>query len=475
MMDASNTSARDAIGLDRATIDAWADGLRGRVIFPEDDAYGEARRVWNGLIDRRPAFIVRCAEGADVARAVRFAAEHRLVVSVRGGGHNVAGNAVLDGAMVIDLSEMREVHVDPIGRRAHVQGGATLGDLDRETTPHGLAAPLGVVSATGVAGLTLHGGLGWLTRKHGASLDNLVSVEIVTADGQLRHASAQENSDLFWAVRGGGGNFGVVTSFEFALHPVGPDVWFAAVFYPLERAAEGLRFYRDHMRTAPEELGTLAVLWTAPEEEFIPEEARGEPVLVFLACHAGPFDQGAAAIRPFRKLEGPIADLSGPMPFVEVQQFLDADYPNGRNYYWKSSYLDALTDAAIDKLVAHTKTRPSPLTSIDVWALGGALARMPAAGTAFAQREAPILIGVESNWDEPDREQENVAWARAVVEDMQRLSDASAYLNFPGFSEEGEDQLVRAFGGHYGRLREVKAKYDPDNLFRANLNIRPAS
>ncbi len=475
MMDTPNSPPRAANEFDRATIEAWAGQLRGEAIFPDDNAYGEARRVWNGLIDRRPAVILRCAEAADVAHAVRFATEHGLLTSVRGGGHNVAGNAVLDGAMVIDLSTMREVRVDPVGRRAHVQGGATLGDLDRETGRHGLAAPIGVVSATGVAGLTLHGGLGWLTRKYGASLDNVVSVEIVTADGRLRRASAKENSDLFWAVRGGGGNFGVVTSFEFELHPVGPDVWFAAVFYPLDRAAEGLRFYRDHMRTAPEELGSIAVLWTAPEEAFIPEEARGDPVLVFLACYSGPFDQGEAAIRPFRDFGEALADLSGPMPFVEVQKFLDADYPNGRNYYWKSNYLNALTDAAIDRLVAHTKTRPSPLTSIDVWALGGAFARVPTGGTAFAQRQAPFLIGVESNWDEPDRAEENVAWARAVVEDMERLSGASAYLNFPGFSEEGEDQLARAFGAHYKRLREVKAKYDPDNLFRANLNIRPAA
>lgn len=458
---------------DSATVAALADRLRGHIITPQSSDYDEARQVWNGMIDRRPAFIVRCAGAADVAEAVRFANTHRLRVSVRGGGHNVAGNAILDDAMVIDLSEMRGVRVDPLRRTATAEGGATLGDLDHETAPFGLAAPVGVVSATGVAGLTLHGGLGWLSRKHGAALDNLLSVDIVTADGQFKRASTEENPDLFWAVRGGGGNFGIVTAFEFALHPVGPEVWFAAVFYPLERAAEVLRFYREYMPNAPEEVGTLAVLWTAPDEEFIPPEAQGKPAIVLLACYSGPFDQGEAAIRPFREVAEPLADLSGPMPFKDVQKFLDADYPDGRNYYWKSCYLDELSDATIEKLIAHTETRPSPLTSIDVWFLGGAISRTPEDATAFAQRQSPILIGVESNWDEPNQVEENVGWARTVIEDMQRVSNAAAYLNFPGFSEEGDAQLVKAFGCNFDRLKELKAKFDPQNLFRANLNIRP--
>jgi FAD/FMN-containing dehydrogenase len=458
-----------------AEIEAFAGRLSGRVIDPDGADYDEARLVWNGMIDRRPAAIVRCATADDVAAALAFAREQGLPISVRGGGHNVAGNAVLDDALVIDLTDMNEVRVDAERRTATVAGGATLGDVDKATAPFGLAAPVGVVSATGVAGLTLHGGLGWLSRKHGAALDNITSVEIVTSDGQIRRASAEENPDLFWAVRGGGGNFGVVTSFEFALHPVGPEVWFAAVFYPLEQAEAALRWYREYMPTACEELGTLAVLWTAPEEEFIPLEAQGKPAIVFLACYSGPFEKGEEAIRPFRELGEPLADLSGPMPFQEVQQFLDADYPDGRNYYWKSSYLEELSDETIAKLIAHTKTRPSQLTSIDVWFLGGALQRVPAGATAFGQRQSPFLIGVESNWDEADREEENIGWAREVIEDMQSISDAAAYLNFPGFSEEGEAQLVKAFGDNFPRLQEVKAKYDPDNVFRANLNIRPAT
>ena len=461
--------------IDHDTLEALSGRLRGRIITPDSSDYEEARQVWNGMIDRRPAFIVRCAGAADIAEAVRFANEHGILTSVRGGGHNVAGNAVLDGAMVIDLSEMRSVRVDPLRRTATVEGGATLGDLDHETAPFGLAAPVGVVSATGVAGLTLHGGLGWLTRKHGAALDNILSVDIVTADGAFKKASAEENADLFWAIRGGGGNFGIVTSFEFRLHPVGPNVWFAAVFYPLDEAEKVLRFYRDHMSDAPEELGTLAVLWTAPEEEFIPVEAQGQSAIVLLACYSGPFDQGEEAIRPFREVAEPLADLSGPMPFKEVQQFLDADYPDGRNYYWKSSYLEELSDETIATLIEHTKTRPSPLTSIDVWFLGGALQRTAEDATAFTQRHAPVLIGVESNWDEPNREEENIGWARKVIEDMQRISDAGAYLNFPGFSEEGEAQLMKAFGCNFDRLKELKTKYDPGNLFRANLNIPPAA
>ena len=475
MHDTTMTRLARAGQPDGSAVEALASRLSGRIITTDGADYEEARQVWNGMIDRHPAFIVRCAGADDVAQAVRFAREHDVLTSVRGGGHNVAGNAILDDAMVIDLSEMNEVSVDAARRTAKVQGGATLGDLDKATAPFGLAAPVGVVSATGVAGLTLHGGLGWLSRKYGAALDNIVSVEIVTADGQIRRASADENPDLFWALRGGGGNFGVVTSFEFTLHPVGPDVWFAAVFYPLEEAEAALRWYREYMPTASEELGTLVVLWTAPEEEFIPLEAQGKPAIVFLACYSGPFEKGEEAIRPFRELGRPLADLSAPMPFKDVQQFLDADYPNGRNYYWKSSYLEELSDAAIAKLIERAKTWPSPLTSIDVWFLGGALRRVPADATAFGQRQAPFLIGVESNWDEADRAEENIGWARDVIEDMQRISDAAAYLNFPGFSEEGETQLVKAFGDNFPRLREVKAKYDPENLFRANLNIRPAA
>ena len=467
------TSETARVGDD--AIEAFENGLRGRIIRPGDADYDAARSVWNGMIDRRPALIVRCAGNADVMAAVRFAGEHDLLTCVRGGGHNVAGSAVQDGAIVIDLSEMRSVRVDPARGTATVEAGATLGDLDHETAPFGLAAPVGLVSATGVAGLTLHGGLGWLSRKWGPSVDNVAAVDIVTADGELRRASADENADLFWAIRGGGGNFGVVTAFEFTLRPVGPEVWFAMVFYPLDVAKKVLQFYRDYMPTAPEELGTLAVLWTAPEETFIPVEAHGAPAIVMLACYSGPLEDGEAAIRPFRELGTPLADLSGKMPFAEVQQVLDADYPNGRNYYWKSSYLEALNDAAIDALIERTKTRPSPLTSIDIWALGGAIARMPADQTAFAQGTSPILIGVESNWDEADMAEENVGWARGVIDDMKPYESDGAYLNFPGFGEEGEDQLKTAYGANYTRLKAIKAKYDPSNLFRSNLNIPPAA
>jgi FAD/FMN-containing dehydrogenase len=455
-------------------VEALKTRLRGSLGRAEQTGYEEARRVWNGMIDRRPALIARCSGVADVMSCVNFARTHRLLTAVRGGGHNVAGHAVCDGGLVIDLSGMRSVHVDPERRTAHVEGGAKLGDLDHETQAFGLAAPVGVVSATGVAGLTLHGGLGWLTRRHGLSVDNLVSVDVVTADGELRRASAEENPDLFWAVRGGGGNFGVATSFEFRLHPVGPEVWMLLAMYPVDRAEAALRFFRSHMATAPEELGLLAVFWSAPHLPAVPESAWGSPVFIFLGCYSGPLEKGEQVLAPFRGLGSPLADLSGPTPFAEVQRALDADYPNGMQYYWKSLYLNGLDDKVIHALVRHAATRPSPITSLDIWALGGAMARVDSGATAFARRNAPFLLGIESNWEKPADSEANLAWTRGVFQDMQQFSDGGSYLNFPGFAEEGERLLRGAYGSNFDRLRAVKSKYDPGNLFRANLNIQPA-
>ncbi|HNY76879.1 MAG: FAD-binding oxidoreductase [Sedimentisphaerales bacterium] len=446
--------------------------LRGDVITAGDQAFDEARRVWNGLIDKRPALIARCAEAADVIAAVNFARGYGVPLSVRGGGHNVAGKALCDEGLVIDLSDMRGVHVDPATRVVRAEGGALLGDIDRRTQMFGLAVPLGVVSQTGVAGLCLHGGMGWLTRKHGLTLDNLIGVDIVTADGRLRRASATENPDLFWAVRGGGGNFGVVTSFEFRAHPIGPRVWFLAAMYPMPEATRILRFLEEFMREAPEELAVLGSLWTTPNDEPIPPEHRREPVIVLLGCYSGPFEKGEEAIRPLRELGEPVADLSGPMPFADVQTALDADYPDGRLYYWKSVYLPQFGEEIIDVLVEHAQKRPSPLTSIDIWFLAGAAMRVRPDQTAYARRDVPYAIGIESNWTDPAQSEDNVAWVRRLFDALRPFSRGT-YLNFPGFMEDADKLLQGAYGANYKRLQAIKARYDPDNLFKGALNIPP--
>jgi FAD/FMN-containing dehydrogenase len=348
-----------------------------------------------------------------------------------------------------------------------------LGDVDRATQAAGLAVPLGVVSRTGVAGLALHGGLGFLTRKYGLTADNLLAAEVVTADGRVLTADADHHPDLLWALRGGGGNFGVVTAFEFRAHPVGPEVWAAVVFYPVETAPRVLAFFREFMARAPDELMARAVLWSAPTEAPIPESHRGAPVVVLFACHAGPVEAGEAAVRPFREVAPPVADLSGRMPFLEVQRLFDPDYPDGRRYYWKSAYLRHLDDEAIRTLMGHAARRPSSLTSLDVWALGGAMGRVPPEAAAFAERDAPFLLGIEANWEDPAADAANVAWARAVFADAQRFSSGGAYLNFPGFGEEGTALVAPSYGANYERLRVLKAAYDPGNLFQHNLNIPP--
>ncbi|MFL7810813.1 MAG: FAD-binding oxidoreductase [Anaerolineae bacterium] len=465
----STTTLTDSV------LDAFRANLRGQLVLPGEADYAERRRLWNGMIDRHPAMIVCCAGTADVIASVNLAREHDLLLAVRGGGHNVAGSASCDGGMVIDLSAMRSVWVDPDIPVARVEGGATLGDLDHETQAFGLAAPLGVVSRTGVAGLTLGGGYGWLTRKYGLSCDNLLSVDIVTADGQLRRASPTEHPDLLWAVRGGGGNFGVVTSFEFRLHPVGPEVMLLATFYPLSVAREGLRAFREYMATAPEELFALAVLWRCPEGPMFPEEMQGQNVLVLVGVYSGPIEQGEQAIRPLREFDTPIADLSGPVPWVEAQRFFDADYPDGRLYYWKSIYLDQLSDEAIEVLVEQTLERPSADSSVDVWYLGGAYSRVGADETAIGRRDAEVMIGLEANWSEPEHSDANIQWARDAHARLHPFSSGGSYVNFGGYAEDSEEVVRDVYERNLERLAEVKRRYDPTNLFRVNHNIRPGA
>ena len=450
--------------------DALREQIRGEVIAEADAAYDESRRVWNGVIDKRPALVVRCSGNADVIAAVAFARERGLPVSVRGGGHNVAGTAVCEGGVVLDLGAMRNVFVDVDRRTVRAGGGARLGDVDHETQAFALATPFGVVSRTGIAGLTLHGGMGFLTRRLGLTCDNLLAADVVTADGRLLHADADRHPDLLWALRGGGGNFGAVTSFEYQLHPVGPEVFMAITFYPVEAGTDGLRVFREVMAQAPDELMGVALYWTAPAEEPFPPEWHGKPVFILAGCWSGPLDQAEEAVKPFREVATPVADLSGPMPFLVAQQLFDPEYPDGRRYYWKSIYLSDVGDAEAKLVGRYAATRPSALSSIDVWAFGGAMRNEPAGGSAFAKRDAPFLLGVESNWENAADDEANIAWTRELIDEASALSPGGTYLNFPGFVEEGEQLLRDTYGANYERLQKVKAEYDPDNVFRSNLN-----
>ncbi|MFC4542087.1 FAD-binding oxidoreductase [Halosolutus amylolyticus] len=464
--------AHDPIGVDE--IEPFEAALHGPVIRPSDENYDHTRAVWNGMIDKYPAVIARCRGVADVINAVNFARDRDLLVAVRGGGHNVAGSAVCDDGLVIDLSEMRGVWVDPDARTAWVQGGATWADVDHETQAFGLATPGGLVSETGVAGLTLGGGLGHLRCKYGLSCDNLASIDLVTADGDYLTASADEHEELFWGLRGGGGNFGVVTGFEFDLHPVGPEVATCLVFYPGDRLAECLRAYREYVASAPAEVSTLTTAGVMPDEELFPADAVNEPKIGVLGCYAGSIEEGERVLRPLREIDDPIADFSGAMPYVELQQLFDEDYPDGMRYHWKSLYLDGLSESAIERLAYWTDVAPSPLSTVDVWQLGGAIERADVEESAFAGRHAPFLLGVEANWERPENDDANVVWVRDCLDDMRQFSDGSVYLNFPGFLEGGDDVIRTTFGRTYDRLVALKDEYDPTNLFSLNQNIAPS-
>ncbi len=463
--------------LDEKTFQPFAAGLRGALLRPGDSGYDEARRIWNGMMDKRPALIARCSGVADVIDAVNFARTHDLLVAIRGGGHNVAGNASCDDGLMIDLSLMRGVRVDPHAGTARVQGGATWGDADRETQVFGLAVPGGVVSTTGVAGLTLGGGMGWQMRKRGLTIDNLLSVDIVTADGRLLVASETENQELFWAVRGGGGNFGVVTSFEFRAHPVGPMVALCAPFYPEAMGPTVLRAWRDFMLKAPEELGGAFLFWAVPEHPFFPKEVQGKPVVIPVAIYTGKVEEGERLVQPLRNLGTPLLDLSGPIPWTAVQGMFDPFLPKSDfQYYWKSLYLETLGEETVDHVVKLAAGRPSLNTMVIFLQLGSAVSRVGAGDTAFGRRDMGYLLELDSTWKDPKASERNIAWTRQAWSDTMRYSTGGVYLNFPGFGEEGE-KLVRSAVGpaNYERLATLKKKYDPTNLFRVNLNIKPAA
>jgi FAD/FMN-containing dehydrogenase len=473
-MEASTTTIEFAGAPLGPAANALASQLGGTLIAPGDPAYDEARKVWNGMIDRRPALIVRCADVLDVVATVRFAREQGLALAVRGGGHNVAGTAVADGAIVCDLSQLRAVELDPDRQVVRAEPGATWGDVDRATQRYGLAVPGGVVSTTGIAGLTLAGGLSWHRRAHGMTIDNLLACELVTADGRVLRASETENAELFWALRGGGGNFGVVTSFEYRAHPLGPDIAFAETMYPLEQAAEVFAGYREFVRTAPNEITADIGIWSFPAVDEVPTEQHGMPFAFIDAVYAGTPALGEEAMRPLRELAEPIGDTSRVLSYLELQSKVDAFFPAGAlRYYWKSLYMDDLSDEATKVILDWSASRPSPETLVFVRHLGGAIARVGDDATAFGDRSASFLLSIDTTWADADADEDNVAWTRAFWEDMQRFSTGRTYFAFAGQLEEGEALVRRSYGRNYERLAAVKAAYDPDNLFRVNPNISP--
>jgi FAD/FMN-containing dehydrogenase len=450
--------------------------VRGEVFVPGDRGYDEARAVWNAMIDRCPAVIVRCRGTADIVTAVTFARAHDLPISIRGGGHNVAGHAVGEGALMVDLSAMRQVSVDPIRRRAWVAGGATWGDVDGATQAFGLATPGGLISETGVAGLTLSGGLGWLRSRYGLAIDNLMGADVVLADGRLVRASADENADLLWALKGGGGNFGVVAAFEFVLHPVGPKVMFCAPIYPLEAGSGPIRFWRDFLANKCDSVGSLVEFSTIPADPAYPEAAWGKRAYTIAAVFPGDAEEGRALLRPLSE-QGPlIADLSGPMEYCAVQQVFDAVIPFGqRRCYWKSLYLSGLLDAAIDLMLERNASPPSPNTLSSIWNFGGATARVDAAATAFGDRSMPYMLSIDAIWDAAEDDVSNIDWTQHFWSQMQPYAhEGRIYLNFAGLGEDGEALTRKTFGSNFERLASIKKTYDPGNFFRFNQNVTPA-
>jgi hypothetical protein len=449
------------------------DGFRGRLIGPDHADYDMARAVWNGAIDRRPRLIARCIGAADVVAAVRFARDHDLEIAIRGGGHNVAGTAICDDGMVIDLSAMRAVRVDSVNRVAWVQAGALWGDVDRETQAHGLATTGGIVSHTGVAGLTLGGGVGWLMRKHGLTVDNLLAAEVVTADGELQRASADEHPDLFWALRGGGGNFGVVTSFEFKLHSVGPSVLAGPILWDAGDVGNVLRFYRDFISRAPDALGTVVRLGTAPPLSDIPADLRWRPVVMVGTCYAGPIEDGERLLRSLREFGTPLLDLIAPTKYVGFQSAIDSTVVHGWHYYWKSTHLPELRDDLIDVIAEHAFSCSSPRSYVAMFHLNGAVSRVAEGATAFGNRQASHAITLDGVWrpgeDFNDRE---TAWVRKFFAALGPFRQG-VYVNFLG-GDEDPGRVREAYGDTvYARLVDVKTSYDPHNVFHHNQNIRP--
>jgi FAD/FMN-containing dehydrogenase len=455
-----------------AELETLRKSLRGPACLAGEAGYDEARIIWNAMIDRRPELAIRCAGAADVMQAVRFASRNDLPVAVRGGGHNIAGNAVGDGGVLIDLSAMKSVRVDPAARRASVGPGATLGDVDKETQAFGLAVPTGINSTTGIAGLTLGGGFGWLTRPFGMTIDNLLGADVVTAEGELVHASETENPDLFWALRGGGGNFGIVTQFEFRLHPVGPEVFSGLLIHPFEAASELLKGYRRAVAEAPDRLTTWAVMRKAPPLPFIPAEWHGREVLIFAACFAGSNAEGEKAVAPLRALGKPIADVLGPHSYVAWQGAFDPLLTPGARNYWKTHDFTELSDGAIGAIAEAVPRLPGPECEIFIAHVGGAMARVPAEATAYPHRNAHFIMNVHTRWRAAAEDNSCIAWARALYEATAPFATGAGYVNFMPADEP--ERIEKVYGANYRRLAEAKRRWDPHNRFRLNQNIRPA-
>ncbi|WP_108816586.1 FAD-binding oxidoreductase [Loktanella sp. Alg231-35] len=458
----------------RKTVDTLSLEFGGEMIGPEDARFDDARGVWNAMIDRRPALIARCKATNDVQTAVKFAAASELSISIRGGGHNVAGHAVCDGGVMIDLSLMRNVTVDASARIAKVQGGALWRDVDAATQAHGLATPGGLISDTGVAGLTLSGGIGWLRAQHGLSIDNLVGADVVTADGNLIHTSADENPELLWALQGGGGNFGVVVQFEFALHAIGPEVMFAAPIYLVEDGPEPIRAWRDFLAKHGDKVGSLCEFATAGGEDF-PEEHWGKRVFTLACVYNGDAAEGEALLQPLRELGEMSADFSGRMNYCDVQQLFDTLMPAGEfRCYWKARYLTDLTDEMIDLAMANALAAPSDSSLSSLWNFGGATARVPANATAFGDRSMGWMYSLDGVWTDQVDDEVNIAWSRDGWSNSERFGHhGRAYLNFAGHGEDNASLTQTSFGPNYERLVKVKTKYDPQNRFRFNQNIAP--
>ncbi|MFM0236849.1 FAD-binding oxidoreductase [Paraburkholderia phytofirmans] len=461
------------VNVSSSAVDELKTAMRGQVLLPGDAAFDEARSIWNAMIDRHPAIILRCAGVADIRQGVAFARDNGLPLAIRGGGHNIGGSALCNDGVVLDLSQMESVQIDPTARRAYVEPGATLHDFDHEAQAFGLATPLGINSTTGVAGLTLGGGFGWLSRRYGMTVDNLVSADVVTAEGELVHASADSHEDLFWAIRGGGGNFGVVTRFEFALHPVGPLVYGGLVVLPIEQARDALLKYRAANATMPKELSVWAVLRLAPPLPFLPPEVHGKPVIVFAMCYTGAVESGPSTVEFVRAFGTPLGEHLGPMPYVMWQQAFDPLLTPGARNYWKSHNLVDIPDGLIDALLSSIDNLPSPQCEIFFGQIGEQTQSVPVEATAYSSRDTVYAMNVHGRWDDASDDARCVGWARAFFDAAAPFALGSVYVNF--MTEEEGGRVADAYGPNYERLVAVKNRYDPRNLFRHNQNIRPSA
>ncbi|HWP38119.1 MAG TPA: FAD-binding oxidoreductase [Gemmatimonadales bacterium] len=457
--------------LQKATIGEFKAHFRGDVLLPADAGYDEVRQIWNAMIDRKPALIARCTSPEDVVQAVKFARKQKLLVSIRGGGHNIAGNAVCDDGLMIDLSLMKGVKVNPKDRRATVEPGCTLGDFDAATQTHGLATPLGINSTTGVAGLTLGGGFGWLSRKYGMTVDNLLSADVVTADGSQIHTSDTENDDLFWGLRGGGGNFGIVTSFEFQLHPVGPNVLSGLIVFPFDQAKSVLAQFARFTETMPDDLNVWMVTRKAPPLPFLPADVHGKEIVALALCYAGEPKEGEKLIAPLRGFGKPHGEHIGVQPYTAWQQAFDPLLTKGARNYWKSHNFTRLNDGAINTIVEYASKLPSPQCEIFVGTIGGQTARVAPEAMAYSSRDAKYVLNVHGRWDSAAQDQHCIAWAREFFAKSQPFASRGAYINF--LTQDEADRIAFAYGATYKRLVELKKKYDPTNFFRMNQNIKP--